>query len=74
MNITKELSLTNFNFWSGAKDHEFNYSELKSLESNLEDFYPDGMTETGINDLFWFEEEFLCGLLGIDFDSDYLER
>ena len=25
--------------------------------------------QTDINDLFWFEEEFLCELLGIDFDE-----
>lgn len=74
MRITSELSLTNFDFWAGAKDHEFTYSELKDLESMLDDIYPNGCTETDINDLFWFEEEFLCELLGIDFNEDYLNR
>jgi hypothetical protein len=33
-----------------------------------------GATETEINDMFWFEEEFLCECLGIDFEEDYLNR
>lgn len=74
MKITTELNLTSFDFWSGAEDHEFTYSELKELEFALEDVFPDGATETQINDLFWFEEEFLCSLIGIDFKNDYLNR
>ena len=73
MRVTSELNLTNFDFWSGAKDHYFTYNELKELEYQLEEFYPDGATETTINDLFWFEEQFLCECIGIDY-SDYLER
>jgi len=69
MKITKELNLTNFQFWSGAKDHSFTYSELKELENSLNDFYPDGATETTINDLFWFEEEFLCQCIGLNFEE-----
>ncbi len=74
MRITSELNLTDFEFWSGAKDHEFTYNELKELESQLEEFYPEGCSETTINDLFWFEEEFLCECLGINFENDYQER
>lgn len=74
MKITRELDLTNFEFWSGAKDHEFTHSELKDLEFMLEDIFPEGATETQINDLFWFEEEFLCEMLNIDFEEDYLNR
>lgn len=74
MKITTELNLTSFDFWSGAEDHEFTYGELKELEFALEDVFPDGATETQINDLFWFEEEFLCSLIGIDFENDYLNR
>ena len=73
MRITKELNLTNFEFWSGAENHSFTYNELKDLEFHLEDLYPEGCSETTINDLFWFEKEFLCECLGIDFD-EYLER
>lgn len=71
--INKNAKLINFDFWSGAKDHRFTYNELKEIEFILEELYHDGMTDTQINDLFWFEEEFLCEILGIDFE-DYLNR
>ena len=74
MKYTVENSLTFFDFWSGAKDHSFTRAEIEEIESNLEDLYPDGMTDTQINDLFWFEEEFLCNLIGVDYEGDYLER
>jgi len=74
MKVTKELDLQNFEFWAGAKQHEFKLSELKDLEFILEDLYPEGATETQINNLFWFEEEFLCECLSIDFEDDYLNR
>lgn len=73
MKITTDLDLANFNFWSGAKDHSFDYSELKEIENILEDLYPDGMTETQVNDIFWFDDETLCEWIGIDYD-EYLER
>ena len=74
MKITSELNLTAFEFWAGAKDHEFTQTELKQIQFILEDVYPDGMTETGVNDLFWFEDEVICEWLGIDYEDDYLKR
>lgn len=71
--INETLSLQNFEFWSGAKDHEFTNDELEQIEYILEDIYHDGMTDTQINDLFWFEEEMLCEWIGIDYE-EYLER
>ena len=73
MQITKELDLTNFDFWAGAKEQKFSYSELKELEHTIEELYSNGATETQINDLFWFEEEFLCSLIDLNFE-EYLER
>ena len=73
MRITAELNLTSFEFWSGAKQHKFSYNELRDLEYHFNDLYPDGMDETQVNDLFWFSEDYLCELLGIDFE-EYLER
>ena len=53
----------------------FTDEELDSLESILEtEIYPDGIGETELNDLFWFEDEYLCELLGIDFENDFLKR
>ena len=75
MRILSNTRLTDFEFWSGAKDHKFTYIELGQLEGVIEDlFYEEPPTETQINDLFWFEEEFLCEWIGVDFKEDYLNR
>ena len=74
MIITKELDLVNFTFWSGAKQHNFTYNELKEIECILEDlFYDKPTSETNINDLFWFENEFLCECIGLDY-NEYSNR
>lgn len=65
MQITSELNLLNFKFWSGAKDHKFSYSELSDIQNILEDVFFEGTTETKINDLFWFEVDFLCECIGL---------
>lgn len=73
MKITTEQSLTNFNFWSGAKDNakELTFSQLNEVESILEDVYHDGISETQLNDIFWFEFETIKEWLNItDEDED----
>ena len=75
MRTLSETKLTRFKFWSGAKEHYFTYSELEQLEGVIEDlFCEEPPTDTQINDLFWFEEEFLCDWIGVDFEDDYLNR
>ena len=72
MKIYKEESLRNFEFWSGAKENvkEFTDEQLDQIEAILEDMYPDGMDETQINDLFWFESETLREWLGIEEEEE----
>lgn len=72
MKIYKEESLSNFEFWSGAKDfaNKLTDSEFDTIEAFLETEYPDGMSETEINDFFWYEDEFICReILCIDYDE-----
>ena len=59
MKIYTEQSLRDFQFWSGAKDfaETLTDEQFDQIEAILEDLYPDGMTDTQINDFFWFEEE-----------------
>lgn len=67
MQIYREESLRNFEFWSGAKENanELTGAQLDEVESILEDMYPDGMDETEINDLFRFEFDTIKEWLGI---------
>ena len=68
MTITYELDLNNFQAWSGAKDtldRIQREGKCGELENILEDMYPDGMTETELNDLLWFDSESVYEWLGI---------
>lgn len=68
MTITYELDLNSFQAWSGAKDtleRVINEGKCDLLEQILEDTYPEGMTETELNDLLWFEPETIYEWLGI---------
>ena len=67
MKITKEVTTKNdFNFWSGAVDtvDELTDEEFEQVINELDLTYPAGMTETELNDLFWFEDDFIAVLLG----------
>jgi len=66
MRIKTDKSLQHFQFWSGAKDlaERLTWEELIEIENQLEELYPNGLTETELNDLFWFDAEFICDLIG----------
>ena len=76
MKIYKEERLRYFDFWSGAKDtvKYLTDDELDTIEDILEDLYPDGMGETEINDLFWFEDNMIAEWLGYDTFETLMER
>ena len=71
MKIYKEESLSNFEWWSGAEDtaqriwEEQGSEGFDQLEAILEDLYPDGIDETDLNDLLWFDAETVYEWLGI---------
>ena len=69
MKITSEMSLKNFKAWSGAKDTLNKLIELDKcdeLEFILDDLYPDGLTETQLNDILWFDDKWVYETLGIE--------
>lgn len=68
MTITYELDLNSFQAWSGAKEtleRIQREGKCAELENVLEELYPDGMTETELNDLLWFDSESVYEWLGI---------
>ena len=76
MRIYREIPLTEFEFWTGAKDivEELTDSELEQIEQILEEIYPEGMSEFEVNDFFWFERDLIAEWLGYkDFD-EIIER
>ena len=72
MTITYELDLNSFQAWSGAKEtleRIQREGKCEELENVLEELYPDGMTETELNDLLWFDSESVYEWLGIRSES-----
>lgn len=71
MRIYSDESLTNFEFWSETKKiaDKLTYDELESLEPIIEDMYPDGIGETELNDLFWFDTEEVLSWIGLTEDE-----
>lgn len=73
MKIICETSLENFNAWSGAKDtlnRIIEEGKCNELEAILESEYPDGMTDTELNDLLWFESDLVYEWVGIRTESE----
>lgn len=74
MKIYKDESLSNFEFWSGAKANaeEFTLEELDRIGEELEalDCEDNGCDETQINDMMWFEPEYLASLIGLEWNSE----
>tara|TARA_R110000796_G_scaffold6811_1_gene23935 strand:+ start:390 stop:611 length:222 start_codon:yes stop_codon:yes gene_type:complete len=66
--INDNLDLRNFEAWSGAKHTKeliLDNDKEDDFESMIEDLYPDGLTDTQLNDILWFEEDWICKTLGI---------
>jgi hypothetical protein len=69
MKINKKLGLREFKTWSGAtetKEVIIEEGKEEEFEELIEELYPNGINETQLNDLLWFEEEWLFESLGID--------
>lgn len=68
MKIFKEMQPSDHEAWSGAIS---TLDRIKSLnlenefDQLIEELYPDGIDETHLNDLLWFEEEWIFEMLGI---------
>lgn len=73
MKYIVEESLTNFRFWAGAKDRAamLTFSELEQVEDYLDELGgEETLTDTQINDLFWFEFDFVVReILGYEYDE-----
>ena len=75
MIITSEINLQDFEGWSGAESTlaMLSYSQINTLQSILEDTYPEGIDETQLNDILRFETDWIAELLGFT-DWECLER
>ena len=76
MKVYTETSLRDFEFWSGGAETAkyLTDEELDTIESILEDIHPDGMDECDINDLFWFDDDWIAEMLGYSNFEELMER
>ena len=71
--FNENATLVNFNAWSGAvetKERIINEGKAEQFDSLIEELYPEGLSETSLNDLLWFDDEWIFEMLGITEDQD----
>lgn len=76
MYVKRDIYLKDFEFWCGAKDtvKYLDDEDFLQLEQLFEELYPEGIDETLLNDIFWFEEDFLAEMLGYESFEDWMEN
>jgi hypothetical protein len=76
MKIYREVSLTEFDFWAGAKDtvKYLTDFELEEIEQILEDLCWEGLSEEQLNDIFWHERDLIAEWLGYENFDEIMER
>lgn len=78
MRIYKDFEADSFEAWSGAVgtlDKILDEGKGEELEELLDEIFPDGAEETEVNDLLWFDADYVFEMLGIadedEEDEDY---
>lgn len=65
--------LSDYKPWSGAVDTWEKIEDagkVDTLDFMLEDMYPDGLTATELNDLLWFDSDWVLSMVGIEEESE----
>jgi len=68
MALVVNVGIDGFIPWSGAVSTWEEIQEankVEDLEFLLEEIYPEGITDTQLNDLLWFESDWIYESLGI---------
>ena len=71
--FNENTTLVNFDAWSGAvdtKERIINEGKADEFDNLIEELYPDGLSETQLNDILWFEEDWLFEMLGISNEEE----
>ena len=68
MIIKTEKNLRVFEAWAGAieaKDLILDAGMEEEFENLIEEIYPDGLTDTDLNDILWFDSDWILEVLDI---------
>ena len=70
MKVYNEITLANrnFEFWGSAKENaeSLTSGQLDTVESILEELYPEGISATQLNDIFRFDFDQIREWLGLE--------
>ena len=72
MKTYNETKLVDFQAWSGAVDTKntiIDHDKQTDFEYLIDELYPDGLSETQLNDLLWFDAEWVFEQLGIEIED-----
>ena len=70
-----KIITTKYTPWSGAIDTYSKIEEanmVEEFESLIDELYPDGIEEVTLNDILWFEPDYILESLGLsEEEEDY---
>jgi len=69
MKLFSETKLVDFQTWAGATDTKniiIDNDKAEDFDYLIEEIYPDGLSETQLNDILWFDSEWVLEQLGIE--------
>ena len=69
MTIKTETNLRNFEAWSGAIDTKkiiLDAGLEEEFEMLIDECYPEGLTDIELNDILWFDSDWILDMLGIE--------
>ena len=72
MKVYSEINLRDFNAWSGAiqtKNKILETEKDEEFEEYINECFPNGIDETMLNDILWFDNETIFEMFGIDFEE-----
>lgn len=73
MKVFSEITLLSFETWSGAtetKNRIIAEGKGEEFDQLIEELYPDGIDETLLNDILWFEPEWVFESLGMATETE----
>ena len=68
MLIKTETNLRNFEAWAGAIETKkiiLDAGLEEEFEMLIDELYPEGLTDTELNDILWFDPDWILEALGI---------
>ena len=71
--FNENTTLVNFDAWSGAvdtKERIIQEGKADEFDNLIDELYPDGLSETQLNDILWFEEDWIFETLGISTEEE----